>query len=97
MSIKLKAVLSRVMIGSSTVMFTLERCVAKLLAHLLATAALWVRIQTCIKYTKWAKMQRSGQHTITRQKNIQKIFKLHFYSYVNLSRTFLFTSGIRER
>jgi hypothetical protein len=28
--------------------------VAKLVARLLATAALWVRIQTSIKNTKWA-------------------------------------------
>jgi hypothetical protein len=30
------------------------RWVAKLVAHLLATAALWVRIQTSLKNTKWA-------------------------------------------
>jgi hypothetical protein len=30
------------------------RWVAKLIAHLLATAALWVRIQTSPKNTKWA-------------------------------------------
>jgi hypothetical protein len=32
----------------------IERWVAKLVAHLLATAALWVRIQTSPKNTKWA-------------------------------------------
>ncbi len=32
----------------------LGRCVAKFVARLLATAALWVRIQTLLKNTKWA-------------------------------------------
>ncbi len=36
--------------------------------HLLATAALWVRIQTSPKTTK-------GRHTLARQKNIQKILE----------------------
>jgi hypothetical protein len=31
-----------------------ERMLAKLLARMLATAALWVRIQTSLKNTKWA-------------------------------------------
>jgi hypothetical protein len=32
----------------------LGRWVAKLVAHLLATAALWARIQTYLKNIKWA-------------------------------------------
>ncbi len=43
---------------------------AKLAVHLLATAALWARIQTSPKNTKWRHKQRSGQHTLTRKKNI---------------------------
>jgi hypothetical protein len=35
----------------------------------LATAALWARIKTSLKNTKWRHMQRSGQHTLARQKN----------------------------
>jgi hypothetical protein len=50
------------------------RWVAKLLAHLLATAALTVRIQTSPKNKKnWRHKQRSDQHNPARQKNIQKI------------------------
>jgi hypothetical protein len=42
----------------------------KLVARLLTTETLWVRIQTSLKiYNK----QRSGQHTLSRQKNMQKI------------------------
>jgi hypothetical protein len=46
----------------------LGRWVAKLVARLLATAALWVR--TSLKNTGRHK-QRSGQHTLARQKNIK--------------------------
>jgi hypothetical protein len=46
----------------------LERWVAKLVARLLATAALWVRIQTFFKNTKWASKK------VARQKNVQKYF-----------------------
>jgi hypothetical protein len=46
------------------------RWVPKLLAHLLATAALRVRIQTYPK--NWRHKQRSDQHALARQKNIQK-------------------------
>ncbi len=49
------------------------RWVTKLLAHLLATAALRVRIQTSPKNKKnWRHNQRSDQHNPARQKNIQK-------------------------
>jgi hypothetical protein len=43
--------------------------VAKLVARLLATAALWVRIQTSLK-NNWRRKHRSGQHTLARPKNI---------------------------
>jgi hypothetical protein len=49
--------------------------VAKLVARPLATAALWVRIQTSLKNAKLA-TQRSGQNTLARQKNLQKKLKL---------------------
>jgi hypothetical protein len=43
------------MVGSVREMGGLVREIgAKLVAHLLATAALWVRIQTSLKNTKWA-------------------------------------------
>ncbi len=46
---------------------------AKFVAHLLATAALWVQSQTSLKIQKWATFQqRSGQHTQSRQKNIEE-------------------------
>jgi hypothetical protein len=49
--------------------------VSKLVARMLATAALWVRIQTSLKNVRHT--QRSGQHTlgtpVARQKNMQKI------------------------
>jgi hypothetical protein len=45
----------------------------KLVARLLATAAVWVRIQTYLKEIQnGRKKQRSGQHTLARQQNIQK-------------------------
>ncbi len=48
-----------------------------MVARLLATAALWVRIKTSLKNTKWA-TQRSGHHTLACQKNIRKkISKIH--------------------
>jgi hypothetical protein len=51
--------LSREMVGQ------LGRWVAKLVSHLLATAALWVRIQTSLKKYKMGK-----KHALARQKNI---------------------------
>ncbi len=45
------------------------RWVAKLIAGPLARAALWVRIQTSRKNTNGRHKQRSGQHTLSRQKN----------------------------
>jgi len=43
-------------------------------ARLLATAAFWVRIQTSLKKSKMGDISRkSSQHTLARQKNIQKI------------------------
>ncbi len=41
---------------------------AKLVAHLLATAALWVRIQTSLEKLNWLHKQRSGKHTLARKK-----------------------------
>jgi hypothetical protein len=47
--------------------------VAKLVAQLNATAALWVRIQTTPKkYTNGRHKQRSGKHTLAFHKYIQK-------------------------
>jgi hypothetical protein len=46
--------------------------VATLVARLLATAALSVRIQTYLKIQNGRNKQRSGQQTLDRQKNIQK-------------------------
>jgi len=42
--------------------------VAKFLAHLLATAALWVLIQTSLKIPNGRHKQRSGQHILARQR-----------------------------
>jgi hypothetical protein len=39
------------------------RWVAKLVARLLATAALWVRIQTSLKIQNGRHKHRSGEHT----------------------------------
>jgi hypothetical protein len=47
------------------------RWVAKL-ARLLATAPLWIRIQTSFKNTKMGDIRKGGQHNVARQKNIQK-------------------------
>ncbi len=49
------------------------RLVAKLVARLLATAAVLVRIQTSLKNKKIGRhKQRGGQRTVARQKSIQK-------------------------
>jgi hypothetical protein len=48
-------------------------------ARLLATAALWVRIETSLKIKNGRYKQRSGQHTLARQKNIHK--KKLFFSF----------------
>jgi hypothetical protein len=48
--------------------------VAKLAARLLATAALWVRIQNLSKILNGRHKQRSDQHDLARQK-INKIKK----------------------
>ncbi len=55
--------------------WVLRRWVAKLVAHLHATAAPWDRIQTSPKNTKWATkalMQMFGQQTLARQKHLKK-------------------------
>jgi hypothetical protein len=45
----------------------------RLVARLIATAALWVRIKTSLKNNKMGDAsKRSGQQILTRQKNIQK-------------------------
>ncbi len=49
----------------------LGRWVAKLVEHLLATAALWVQLQTSVKNTKWAK-ERPTHSSLDRQ-NIQNV------------------------
>jgi hypothetical protein len=46
--------------------------VAKLAAHLLATATLWVQIQTFIKNTKWSTKAEEWPTTVVRQKILQK-------------------------
>jgi hypothetical protein len=45
------------------------RCVAKLVARLLATAALWDRIRTSLKNVQ--NKQRNGQHTLADQQKIK--------------------------
>jgi hypothetical protein len=56
------------------------------LEHLLATAALWVRIQTSLKITKLAtySKQTSGQHTLVRQKIYKKVFFSSPFSRLNI-------------
>jgi hypothetical protein len=51
----------------------LGRWLAKMVTRLLATAALWVQIQTSLKITKWEYKHRSGKHTLARQKSMQKV------------------------
>ncbi len=52
---------------------SIEGWVAKSVAHQLATAALWVRIQTSLKkIINGRHKQRSGLHTLARQKIIEK-------------------------
>jgi hypothetical protein len=46
--------------------------VAKSVARQLATAALWVRIQTSLKIINGRHKRRSGRQTLARQKNIPK-------------------------
>ena len=48
---------------------------AKFVAHLLATAALWVRIQASLKNTKWATLAKEWPTHSSPPKNIQK--KIH--------------------
>jgi hypothetical protein len=48
--------------------------VAKLVAQLFATAALWVRIQTSLKYTKWATKAKEWPTQYSPSKNIQKTY-----------------------
>jgi hypothetical protein len=49
------------------------RWVAKLVARLLATAGLWIRIKTSLKkYKIGGHKETNGQHTLARQKNIYK-------------------------
>ncbi len=71
---------------------------AKLVAPLHGTSALWVRIQTSLKNTK-----RSGSNTQVRQKIYKKIFpRLQWYVYSSLSavnlrktkqNTYIFLAG----
>jgi hypothetical protein len=50
-----------------------EGWVAKSVARQLATAILWVRIQTSLKNHLIGRLKRrSGRHTLARQKNIYK-------------------------
>ncbi len=66
---------------------------AKLLARLLATAALWVRIQTSLKNTNGRNKQRSGQYTLARQKNIQK---KPYHKCIHFSHMQLIAEGLRS-
>ncbi len=68
-----------------------------MVAHLLATAALWIRIQTSPKHKQW-----SGQHTLARQK-IYKKSLLQVTSHVipsqsnkNLSNPFCIFPKLRK-
>ncbi len=51
------------------------RWVAKLVAYLLATAALWVRIQTSLKNTNWATQAKEWPTHSSPPKNIQKNYR----------------------
>jgi hypothetical protein len=42
----------------------------KLVARLLPVAAIWVRIQTSLKNTKWATKSKGVPNTLARKKNI---------------------------
>jgi hypothetical protein len=59
----------------------LGRLLAKLVARLLATAALWVQIQTSFKITKCGYKHRSGKHT-SPPKNMQKVLGMAWYRAV---------------
>jgi len=52
------------------------RWVAKLVARLLATAALWVRIQTSLMNTKWATSANLSGQLVARQKIYRKTVNL---------------------
>ncbi len=49
-----------------------DGCMARLVARLLATAALWVRIQTYLKHTKWATKAKEWPKHSSPPKNIEK-------------------------
>jgi hypothetical protein len=55
----------------------LGRWVAKLIARLLAKAALWVRIQTSLENAKWKGIQKEWQHILVSQISTQNIGDLH--------------------
>ncbi len=55
---------------------TLGKWVAKLVARLLATAALWVRIPTSLKIENGRPKHRSGQNNLARPKIYKKVFYL---------------------
>ncbi len=65
----------------------ITRSVTKLVARLLTTAALWVRIQTPLKSEHWATYgkRRSDQHTLARQ----KIFLKNNYAGLRTCNDFL--------
>ncbi len=57
-------------------MYVRLRWLAKLVARLLATATLWVRIQTSLKkYKNGRQKPRSGQHILANRKHIKKTDK----------------------
>jgi hypothetical protein len=71
-----------------------------MVVHLLVPAALWVRIQTSLKKQNRRHKQRSGQHTLARQKNIQKKLKnkltigRYFHSFYNVKKASLVRESI---
>jgi hypothetical protein len=71
----------------------LGRWVAKLVAHLLATAALWVRIQTSIKHTNWAPLAKERQTHSSPPKKIYKK-RIHNHTLTPLKQKVLYNEEV---
>ncbi len=66
----------------TSLLITKEGWVAEPVARQLATAALWVRIQTSLKIINGRHKRWSGRHTLALQKNIQKKDDITCRSYL---------------
>ncbi len=71
--------------------FTLGKWLAKLVARLLATAALWVQIQTSLKIQNGRPKHRNGQHNLARPKIYKKVF-----TFLAFLAHFLSSEGVRS-